>query len=146
MKEKYLESITLIETIYRLYLDVLKSELQKLRILDLNHTQAMILYHVGDRKLSISEVVDKGYFVGSNVSYNVKKLIQSGYLEQEASTFDKRSVYIALTTKGKNVKDQISKAIQGHPNSFAKHGLGEKELDHLVELLHKLEFCLAKIV
>ena len=89
MSEKYLESIALIEKIYRLFLDVLKFELQKIRALDLNQTQAMILMYVGNQKMSISEIVEKGNFVGSNVSYNVKKLIQSKYVTQESSEFDK---------------------------------------------------------
>ena len=145
MTEKYLESVTLIEKIYRLYLDVLKSEIQKMGVLDLNHTQAMILFHVGERKISISEIVDKGHFVGSNVSYNVKKLGQAGYLQQEASEFDKRTVHISLTRKGKEIKNHLRKSVQSHGLTLSKHGLGEKELDELNELLHKMAFGLGKL-
>lgn len=146
MKENYLEAIALIEKNYRLYLDVLKSEIQTLGTLDVNHTQAMILCHIGDRKLSISEIVDKGHFVGSNVSYNVKKLITSKYLQSEISEFDKRAVYITLTNKGKVMKDKLNASIESHKNIFNKYGLAQKEFEQLTETLHKLEYCLSKIL
>ncbi len=146
MPEKYLESIALIEKIYRLFLDALKFEIQKIRALDLNQTQAMILMYVGDQKMSISEIVDKGHFVGSNVSYNVKKLIQSKYVTHETSEFDKRAVFISLTPKGKEVREKLAQAINAHKDVFKKFDLSEKDFVAMTDLLHKLEYGLTKVI
>jgi len=146
MKESYLDSICRVEVVYKLYMDVLKTELNKLGIFDVNNMQAMILFHVGDRKLSIGEVIDKGCFIGSNVSYNVKKLTASGYLIQEASPFDRRSVYLTLTKKGKDIYTRLNKAIHDQKNIFLNYGLSEKDFDILKGILEKLEYALTKMI
>ncbi|USO02638.1 MAG: winged helix DNA-binding protein [Alphaproteobacteria bacterium] len=146
MRENHLEAISLVEVVYKLYLDVLKTELSKLGILDINNMQAMIMYHIGDRKLSIGEVIDKGCFIGSNVSYNVKKLTSAGYLKQEPSQFDRRSVYLTLTKQGKEVYTKLHKAIQEQKKVLLKYGLSDQDFENLKETLTKLEYVLIRMV
>ena len=110
----YYEAIQLIERLHRHFLDVLKLELDRKGIQDINNVQSMILYNIGDDDLTVGELTIRGYYLGSNVSYNVKKMVENGYLTQERSVHDKRSIRVKLSDKGKKLIDLMS-------DMFARH-------------------------
>jgi DNA-binding MarR family transcriptional regulator len=87
----YLSTIGLIERLHRQCLEVIKVELDRGGIRDLSNVQAMILFNIGDDELTVGELTQRGYYLGSNVSYNVKKMVENGYLIQERSRHDRRS-------------------------------------------------------
>lgn len=103
MKTVYTESILLIERLHRRFLDVVNTELERHKAADINNVQALILYNIGSDEMTIGELTLRGHYLGSNVSYNVKKLVENGYLEQEKAPHDKRSVRIKLSEKGLNL-------------------------------------------
>ena len=90
MKQSYLETIRLIERLHRRFLDVIKTELDRLGIEDINNVQSLILSNISSEQLTVGELTARGYYLGSNVSYNVKKLVENGYLNQERSPHDRR--------------------------------------------------------
>ena len=90
----------LIERLNRRYFDVIRYELSQLGIDDINAVQALLLMNVQNSEVSIRELVDQGYYIGSNVTYNVRHLDETGYLDQERSERDLRSVRISVTEKG----------------------------------------------
>jgi DNA-binding MarR family transcriptional regulator len=96
----YYETIHVIERLHRQSLDVLKLELDRLGIQDINNVQSLILYSIGSDQLTVGELTLRGYYLGSNVSYNLKKMVESGYLVQERSLHDRRSVRIKVSPKG----------------------------------------------
>ena len=100
MPSQYFESIQLIERLHRYFLDVVKTELDRKGIQDINNVQAMILHNVGRDEMTVGELTLRGYYLGSNVSYNVKKMTENGYITQERSVHDKRSIRVKLTAKG----------------------------------------------
>jgi DNA-binding MarR family transcriptional regulator len=104
----YYEAIQLTERLHRYFLDVLKVELDRHGIQDINNVQSMILYNIGDDDLTVGELTIRGYYLGSNVSYNVKKMVENGYLEQARSVHDKRSIRVKLSDKGKKLRDGIT--------------------------------------
>src|SRR5215467_288931 len=118
MSDHYLEVISLIERLHRQFLEVAKLELDSLRIHDVNNVQAMMLYNMGDADISVGELISRGYYLGSNVSYNVKKLSESGYLVYERSTHDRRSIRVQLTAKGRKLRDQISAMLDRHMDTL----------------------------
>ncbi|HVI88441.1 MAG TPA: MarR family transcriptional regulator, partial [Dongiaceae bacterium] len=103
MKKAYLETISLIERLHRECLEVIKADLDRQGIRDLNNVQAMILFNIGKDTLSVGELTNRGYYLGSNVSYNVKKMVENGYLLQERSTHDRRAVHVRLSPKALEV-------------------------------------------
>ena len=103
MSSPYYDAINLIERLHRQFLDVLKVELERANILDINNVQSMILHNIGTDELTVGELTVRGYYLGSNVSYNVKKMVENGYLVQERSIHDKRSVRVKLSEKGASV-------------------------------------------
>ena len=114
MSTAYFETIQLIERLHRYFLDVVKVELDRKGIQDINNVQAMILYNIGHDELTVGELTLRGYYLGSNVSYNVKKMGENGYIEQERSVHDKRSIRVKLSEKGKDTYKLLA-------DMFAKH-------------------------
>jgi DNA-binding MarR family transcriptional regulator len=100
MKRAYLESVALVERLHRHFLEVVKNEIDRLGVRDINNVQALILYNIGSDEMTVGELTQRGYYLGSNVSYNLKKLIECGYIAQARSPHDRRSVRIKLTDKG----------------------------------------------
>ena len=135
----YFESIQLIERLHRHFLDVLKVELDKRGIQDINNVQSMILYNIGDDELTVGELTIRGYYLGSNVSYNVKKMVENGYLAQERSVHDKRSIRVKLSPKGKELCDAISEMFGRHEDAIANSDLPEEALKGMNATLKRIE-------
>jgi DNA-binding MarR family transcriptional regulator len=110
----YLESLTLVERLHRRLLDVIKDEFDRRGRSDVNAVQALLLYNIGDKELTAGELRTRGYYLGSNVSYNVKKLVEMGYLHHARSRIDRRSVRISLTEKGEDVHKIVASLYEKH--------------------------------
>ena len=72
----YLEALTLVERLHRRLLDVIKDEFDRRGRSDVNSVQALLLYNIAGKELTAGELRTRGYYLGSNVSYNVKKLVE----------------------------------------------------------------------
>ena len=114
MNNAYIEVISLTERLHRRFLDVVKIELEALRIRDINNVQALILFNIGDAEMTVGELTLRGCYLGSNVTYNVKKMVQHGYLAQQRSVHDRRSFRVRLTEKGKELRDSLMAMHQRH--------------------------------
>ncbi len=139
MKQTYIETTLLLERLHRRFLDVVKAELERLKIDDLNNVQTLILYNINSEELTIGELTNRGYYLGSNVSYNVKKLVENGYLVQERSAHDKRSVRVRLSDKGLAICKKIDDLYQMHLDALSKKDKIVSGLDQTNKLLLDLE-------
>lgn len=139
MKQTYLNLILLIERLHRRFLDVIKTELDRLKIEDINNVQTLILYNIGTENITIGELTVRGYYLGSNVSYNIKKLVESEYLIQERSPHDKRSFKVKLGQKGLALIEKIDALYQKNIDALSKQGLGDVEMQSLSKQLKQLE-------
>ncbi len=136
----YFESLTLVERLHRRLLDIIKDEFDRRDRADVNSVQALLLYNIGDKELTASELRTRGYYLGSNVSYNVKKLVEMGYLHHARSRLDRRSVRISLTPKGKEVHEIVSQLYEKHAATI-EHigGVSCEEFRNLNQSLTRLE-------
>src|ERR1700746_2588679 len=107
VRPAYLEALRLVERLHRRLLDVIKDEFDRRGRSDVNSVQALLLYNISDKELTAGELRTRGYYLGSNVSYNVKKLVELGFLDHQRSRVDRRSVRIRLTEKGREVRDTV---------------------------------------
>ena len=119
LKGRYLVSLKLIERLHRLLLDVIKDEFDRLGRSDVNSVQALLLYNIGDAELTAGELTGRGYYLGSNVSYNLKKLVDAGYIDHQRSTVDRRSVRVKLTDKGQEICRVVTALYQRQLKSLA---------------------------
>ena len=139
MKKQYLELTRLIERLHRRFLDVLRSELNRLGIKDINGVQALLLANIGDEEIIIRDLVERGYYQGSNVSYNIKKLAELGYLEQERTAHDRRSVAIKLTDKALGVVEKVKDLEERIADRLGEHDLSSDSVDATCESLRQVE-------
>ena len=136
----YLESLALVERLHRALLDVIKDEFDRRGRSDVNAVQALLLYNIGDKELTAGELRSRGYYLGSNVSYNVKKLVEMGYLFHQRSRVDRRSVRISLTDKGNEVHQVVSDLDHKHMRTVEQvGGISQDDLKISISVFSRLE-------
>lgn len=139
MDKGYEELTRLVERLHRRYLDVLRTELSRMGVRDLNGVQALLLANVGSEEIVIRDLIERGYYQGSNVSYNIHKLTDLGYLEQERAAHDKRSVAIRLTDKAIRVVEHVRALEARNAEAFSSDGDAPGAAEQACETLRRLE-------
>ena len=140
VRTEYLQALRLIERLHRLLLDVIKDEFDRLGGSELNSVQALLLYNIGNSELTAGELKTRGYYLGSNVSYNLKKLVDMGYIHYKRSEVDKRSVRVSLTDKGLDACDVVQGLYQRQLGSLQSVGeVNADDLERLNKSLVRLE-------
>jgi len=134
--ECYLDSLSLVERLHRLLLDVIKDEFERLGILEINPVQALLLFNVGENEVAAGELKTRGYYQGSNVSYNLKKLVEAGYMTHQRCDSDRRSVRVRLSPKGRDLRVMVSELFARHASGM--EGRGVITLDAIDEMNHTL--------
>ena len=136
----YLDSLGMIERLHRLLLDVIKDEFERLGVLEINAVQALLLFNVGDHEVTAGELKTRGYYQGSNVSYNLKKLVDMGYMHHQRCEIDRRSVRVRLTEKGREVRHVVGDLFQRHAEGLsADPVVGADRLKDLNTALGRVE-------
>src|SRR3984893_5419467 len=123
MDNPYLEVISYVERIHRQFLEVVKLELEGFGIHDINNVQAMMLFNVGDAEMTVGELTLRGCYLGSNVSYNVRKMVENEYLAHERSVHDRRSIHVRLTVKGIKLRDNLTAMHRRHAEMLLRGAL-----------------------
>ena len=139
MSKEYIDLTLLIERLHRRFLDVLRTELKRIGVRDINGVQALILANIGDDEIIIRDLIERGYYQGSNVSYNIKKLTDYGYLDQERALHDKRSITVKLTEKGKQVVVGVRELEEKNGMKFQESIDDSETMTNAIEMLRKLE-------
>jgi DNA-binding MarR family transcriptional regulator len=140
IREPYLQIVTLVERLHRRLLEVIKDELDRCRRSEINPVQALLIYNIGAQELGVGELRTRGYYLGTNVTYNLKKLVDAGLLEHQRSRDDRRSVRIKLTETGWEVHEIVDALCQKHARTV-EHVGDVKAADFAIlnKLLHRLE-------
>lgn len=136
----YLDSLALVERLHRLLLDVIKDEFERIGLLDINAVQALLLFNVADNEVTAGELKSRGYYQGSNVSYNLKKLVEMGYMHHQRCEIDRRSVRVRLTEKGREVRGHVQALFSRHADGMEKNGLlGSTGIEDINSSLRRME-------
>jgi DNA-binding MarR family transcriptional regulator len=139
MNNLYLEAISLVERLHRQFLEVVKLELDGLGIHDINNVQAMMLFNIGDAEMTVGELTLRGCYLGSNVSYNVKKMVENGYLVHQRSLHDRRSIHVRLTEKGIKLRDSLTAMHRRHSEMLSQAVLSAEDFQTVNVTLRRLE-------
>jgi len=139
VKKQYLELTRLIERLHRRFLDVLRAELTRQGIKEVNAVQALLLANIGEEEVVIRDLVERGYYLGSNVSYNIKKLVEAEFLEQQRSEHDRRSVRIKLTPRALDLVAKIKELEDNHVSSLAEDDVAEGDIAQVLKTLRRVE-------
>ena len=139
MHDTYIAVISLVERLHRHFLEVVKLELDRLGIHDINSVQGLILFNLGDAEMTVGELTLRGCYLGSNVSYNVKKLAEHGYLLHERSIHDRRSIHVRLTEKGAKLRDRMQVMHERHIEMLSQTEITDEDLQAATLTLGRLE-------
>lgn len=140
IKHRYLEALTLIERLHRRLLDVIKDDFERTGEKEVNPVQALLLFNISDAELTAGELKTRGHYQGSNVSYNLKKLVEAGYVNHERSSADKRSVRISLTVKGQDVRARVDAMYNRQLQAIEEVvGISAEEFERINKALTRLE-------
>jgi DNA-binding MarR family transcriptional regulator len=140
VKARYLECLNLVERLHRQLLDVIKDELERVGQPEVNSVQALLMFNIGEQELTAGELRTRGHYLGSNVSYNLKKLVEGGYINHVRSESDRRSVRVSLTDKGKDIRKIVASLFDRHVHLVEPAGgLQVSEFEHLNKSLNRLE-------
>ncbi len=138
--DDYVETLALVERLHRLLIDVIKDEFERLGVLELNAVQALLLFNIGDAEVTAGELKSRGYYQGSNVSYNLKKLVEAGYMHHQRCEIDRRAVRVRLTAKGRGIRDTVAQLFERHAEGIARAELmGEPGLGGVNAALRRVE-------
>ena len=138
MKEEYFQSVQSLERLHRLFLDVVKTELDNIKMFDINNVQAIIIYNIGTNQLTVGELTNRGYYLGSNVSYNLRKMVKNEYIIQVQTPHDRRSSLVKLSPKGLELYKKLDQVFQKH-SEILNNKDGKETLTQLSSSLQKLE-------
>lgn len=136
----YLESLQLVERLHRRLLDVIKDEFDRNGRSDINAIQALLLFNIGNSELTAGELRSRGYYLGSNVSYNLKKLVDLGFINHQRSRIDRRSVRVSLTPKGQAIAEVVAGLYERHVGSIEQvGGINSEEFRQMNRALQRLD-------
>jgi len=136
----YLDALALVERLHRLLLDVIKDEFERLGVHDLNPVQGLLLFNVGDNEVTAGELKSRGYYQGSNVSYNLKKLVENGFMHHHRCQIDRRAVRVRLTERGREVRDNVAALFARHAEGLHAGGVVSHDgLEEITAVLKRLE-------
>lgn len=139
MNHAYYDAVLLVERLHRHFLEVIKADLDRQGIQDINNVQALILYNLAQDEMTVGELTARGYYLGSNVSYNVKKMFDAGYLEEERSPHDRRSVRVKLSAKGLELHKHLSAYFEKQIGMLGEVNLTGDDLSKMIDVLRKVE-------
>ena len=138
--ESYLEALALVERLHRLLLDVIKGEFERINVLEINPVQALLLFNIGENEVTAGELKSRGYYQGSNVSYNLKKMVEMAYMHHQRSEIDRRSVRVRLTEKGRSIRDIVAELFARHADGLQSKGvLGSEGIEDITSSLRRVE-------
>ncbi|KJZ22338.1 MarR family transcriptional regulator [Rhodobacteraceae bacterium R_SAG5] len=136
----YLDALALVERLHRLLLDVIKDEFERVGVLDINAVQALLLFNIGDNEVTAGELKTRGYYQGSNVSYNLKKLVEMGYMHHQRCEIDRRSVRVRLTPRGREIRDIVASLFSRHAEGLENKGVISAEgIEDITGSLKRME-------
>jgi DNA-binding MarR family transcriptional regulator len=139
MSDGYIQLTQMIERLHRRMLDVIRLQLESAGVSDINPAQALMLTKIEGREFALRDIVERGYYIGSNASYNIKQLVDAGYAEQKRSAHDKRAVKVSLTRKGEELCERLAGYARDQGARIIADAGTRKDAETTVELLRKVE-------
>ena len=135
----HIEIVRVIERLHRRSLDLIRADLIRAGVDDLSPSQVMMLLTIGRSELSVRDLIERGYYLGSNASYSLKRLVEAEYVIRTASERDRRSARIRLSEKGQKLCDMIKTIDRTYHRLVTRNEEEIRELESTFRTLKRLE-------
>lgn len=129
----------LIERMHRRYLDVVRVGLLKHGIEDIGPVQALMVMLIGEDELSVRDLMERGYYLGSNASYSLKILVDAGYINRAASQRDRRTARLQLTDKGRALLADLTRLERAQAEALVRNDAEARDLKGAYRTLRRLD-------
>lgn len=139
MTVTHLELANTVERIYRRFADLLRVDLIRLGKDDISPAQVALLFTIGEDELSVRDLLDRGHYMGSNASYNLKQLAESGYVERQVMARDRRSARLKLTAKGLELCQALNELHAEYHDAVTNNLEDQQEMETALRTLRRLE-------
>lgn len=146
VRSGYLELTSMLDRLHRRYLDVVRVELESMGINNINPSQALMLVGIGDEDIPVRDLIHRKGYQASTVSYNVKKLSEYGYLEQERAAHDRRSVRLRLSPKGREIVSRLRELEARHMEFTSGRGELLRGMENATATLRQLDQIWAEYI
>lgn len=119
---------------------MIKDEFERVGVLEISAVQAMLLFNIGDNEVTAGELKSSGYYQGSNVSYNLKKLVEMGYMHHQRCEIDRRSISVKLADQRRQVRSVVTELFEHQADGLQSRGaLGHEGLEAITSSLKRVE-------
>jgi DNA-binding MarR family transcriptional regulator len=135
-----------VERVHRRYLDLLRAELMRLGVDDVSPAQVLMLFTIGEDELSVRDLLERGNYLGSNASYNLKRLLEAAYIERQASSRDRRSARISLAPKGHDLCARIRDIDLSYQQLLVRDPEQLRDLETTARTLRRIEVMILTTV
>jgi DNA-binding MarR family transcriptional regulator len=135
----HIEIVRAIERLHRRSLDLIRTDLTQAGVHDVSPSQVMMLLTIGTRELSVRDLIERGYYLGSNASYSLKRLVETEYVIRTASERDRRSARIRLSEKGQRLCALIMRIDKSYHQLVARNEQEIRGLAITFSTLKRLE-------
>jgi hypothetical protein len=142
-KDIYFETVAHIERLHRLFLELIHLELEKLEVYDISNVQSLILYNLGGETRSLEDMAHGGYYLGSNIAWNVRKMVESGYMEPDdpSPQIPQEKMRFRLSPQGRQLRQKLDRIFTQQAGDLEKKGVAAQAVQQTSSLLHKIEDC-----
>jgi DNA-binding MarR family transcriptional regulator len=135
----HLDIVRVVERLHRRSLDLMRTDLIKAGITDLSPSQVMMLFTIGSADLSVRELIERGYYLGSNASYILKRLVEGEYIVRMTSERDRRSARVRLSEKGLALCETIRQIDRTYHRLVTRSEDESRDLEITFQTLMRLE-------
>jgi DNA-binding MarR family transcriptional regulator len=134
-----LDIVRVIERLHRRSLDLIRIELIQNGIDDVTPSQVMMMFTIGADEISVRDLIGRGYYLGTNASYSLKRLVEASYVDRTTSERDRRSARIRLSEKGHRLCKLIRSIDETYQQRAARDEEEVRELETTFRTLRRLE-------
>jgi DNA-binding MarR family transcriptional regulator len=128
----------LITKIHQLMLRIFDKLLEEHDIDEITTAQGRVMFPIWrEDNISFKDLKKKTMLSKATLSYMLDKLEEAGHVERVRSEVDKRTIYIKLTKKNKELQDKYVQVSLAMKDLFYT-GFSEKEIDELESYLRRL--------
>lgn len=136
----YVELLRVLERAHRQLLETVSAELERSEVTDVNAVQALLLYHMGEEPLTAAEIKTSGRYLGSNVTYNLRKLIEAGRLVESRGPNGRGAPRFSPTEAGSQIRALVEGLFERQSSSLKPLcAMGEADVQQASAALAKLE-------
>lgn len=135
----HLDLVRVAERVHRRSLDLYRIDLTRLGVHDVSPSQVMMLFTIGGEELTVRDLIERGYYLGSTASYNLKRLVDTGYVDRTVSERDRRSARLRLSDKGRELCEALRKVDETYHTLVVRSPKDARDLEVAIKTLKRLE-------